>query len=111
MKFLCVLLTSLALLHCAQAPWKPSEAPIGESKSLIVETLGGPQRSWRKDGRDYWFYELSGSQPSERAILVFENGVLVQKLRPGQNPNFEELEAELKKLQPQSPKEFETLSE
>lgn len=84
---------------------------MGKSKSLVVESLGSPERSWRKDGKDYWYYNPSANQSEERVILVFENGVLVDRVQPGKDSDFSELEAELKKLKPEKSEEFETLSE
>lgn len=91
--------------------------PIGKSKSIIVESLGSPKRTWRKDGKDYWYYNPSAEDKSQRVILVFKEGRLIEKvqagaLTSGSGPSdFEELEAELKKLRPQNSQDFETLSE
>lgn len=118
MKYLCVFLSSFLLASCSHSRWKPSDVPLGKSKSIIVESLGSPQRTWRKDGKDYWYYNPSTDDKSQRVIFVFESGRLVEKVRAGavgipsaEAADFEELEAELKKLKPQSSENFETLSD
>lgn len=101
----------MLLTHCSHSRWKPQTAPIGKSKSLVVESLGSPERSWRKKGKDYWYYNPNSDHAADKAILVFENGVLIERIQPGKDTDFNELEAELKKLKPQDPGKFETLSE
>ena len=96
---------------CAQWSVKPAAVPLGKSKSSVVETLGSPDRSWRKDGRDYWYYHPLSEDPGEKAILIFENGTLTDKVQPGREAEFNELEMELKKLKPQTKDSFETLSD
>lgn len=113
MKQMCVILSSALVIQCSHGRWKPSEVPLGQSKSTVVEKLGSPDRSWRYQGKDHWYYNASPEQESEKLILVFENGVLTEKLQPGaSDKEFEELEEELKKMKSdKTPGKFETLSE
>lgn len=111
MKFQCVLLASVFLIACSTVGVKPNDLSVGAKKSVVVETLGSPDRSWRKDGKDFWFYGPHSADPQEKMILVFENGVLSEKHKPGDADDFQELEAELQKLKNPKSEKFETLSE
>lgn len=111
MKFRCVLLASVLMIACSNLGMKAGEIPTGTQKSAVVETLGGPDRSWRKDGKDFWYYSPHSKDEREKMILVFENGSLVEKLRPGEGGDFQELEVELQKLKNPNSEKFETLSD
>jgi len=88
-------------------------ARMGESKSVIVEEYGSPERTWRASGKDYWYYNARSNHPEERMILVFENGNLVEKVRPGASTKFDALEADLEKLsrEKSTKGKFQTLSD
>lgn len=95
----------LSVTSCAHKDLAKNSPPMGQTKSEIVETFGSPERSWRSDGKDHWFYSNSSK------ILTFEKGVLISIRSPESPVELEDLENELRKLKDSKAEKFETLSD
>ncbi|HAG91524.1 MAG TPA: hypothetical protein DCL41_06615 [Bdellovibrionales bacterium] len=114
MKLFCALLASLIFASCSTSPRYARTSNIGVSKSAVVEEFGSPARTWRTGGRDHWYYNANSSRAEDKIILIFENGVLVEKVQPGISSKFDRLEQELEQSKSQkkkNPGKFKTLSD
>ena len=111
MKLGCVFLASLIFISCSSSTKKIGEAQVGWQKADVLDAFGSPDRTWRSNGIDHWYYNPKSSTQEDRLILIFEEGRLVKKRRPGQDEDLEQLEKELKDLAPKPTGSFNTLSE
>ena len=48
----------------------------GMDKSQVLELLGSPQRSGRRNSKDHWLYRYYKNQQRQDLRLIFQNGQL-----------------------------------
>jgi hypothetical protein len=73
-------IVSSSVVGCSTPLKTFNNVPIGASKAYVVNELGSPRRTYRKESVDHWFYVFPGEdgQRIERELL-FENGVVISK--------------------------------
>lgn len=96
--------TSLLLMSCQLWISRQDEfdsVQVGMTKPEVIEALGSPSWSDRKNGEDRWIYFLAPHDRSSEKLVYFKKGVVSRKgLRDKPTLTAEELDA-LKKERPQ----------
>jgi outer membrane protein assembly factor BamE (lipoprotein component of BamABCDE complex) len=112
----------LLAIGCATS-LKDSLASIesGMDKSEVIDKVGSPNRSYRKDEQDIWLYRVHEEDESHLHEITFKDGHVVytgpeRDLSPKKGASLrstEEAQEELRrKLQPnKKPKEFKDIKE
>lgn len=76
------LITLFLLAGCQLAISRTEEfnqVRVGMSKQDVIETLGSPSWSERKEGEDLWIYFLDPQDRSKEKIVYFADGMVVGK--------------------------------
>jgi hypothetical protein len=110
----------LSLLKCAT--YKPGQAldkiQIGMDKSMVLESAGGPQRTFHDKGKDHWIYSYFSGEHEMIRRVVFENGRVIQIASPrlrapsdeaDSADDMQELENSLRKEQKNNKGEFKDI--
>lgn len=72
-----LLLVAVAVWSCALTPYEGSQKlKVGLDKDEVLELMGSPNTSDRKNGLDEWVYVFYHEKKEYRKLLVFENGLL-----------------------------------
>ncbi len=102
-----ILLISTFLLLMSCQLWTSrqdefNDVQLGMTKPQVIEVLGSPSWSDRKNGEDRWIYFLDPQNRSSERLVYFKKGVVSRKgLRDKPMLTAEEMDA-LKKERPQS---------
>lgn len=94
--FILLVLINNGLVGCQTSPQVAFESiEMGAKKGEVLSTLGGPVRSYRKDGYERWVYRM---QSKSGAWMIKElwlkDGVVVQKVVPEQSAQPQESDYE-----------------
>ena len=97
--------TSLLLASCQLWTTRQDEfnqVQIGMTKPEVIEVLGSPSWSDRKEGEDRWIYFLDPQDRSSERLVYFKEGIVSRKgLRDKPTLTAEEMEA-IKKDRPKT---------
>lgn len=60
--------------------------PIGAKKGRVLNELGGPVRTYRKNGVEHWVYKMQSTSGTWMyKELIFQDGTVVDKAIPEQS--------------------------
>lgn len=78
---------SSALTSCQSSPQVAFDnIPIGAKKGVVLNELGGPVRTYRKNGAEHWVYKMqSASGTWMYKELVLKDGTVINKQIPEQS--------------------------
>ncbi len=84
--FLFTLLILAALPACQTSPIVAFDnVAIGASKGEVLNDIGSPTRTYRKNGNEHWVYKLrTSSGPWVYQELVIRDGIVLRKDFPKQ---------------------------
>jgi outer membrane protein assembly factor BamE (lipoprotein component of BamABCDE complex) len=80
---------TLILLSCS-TPFHKAQKKIevGMVKSDVLELMGSPKYTFRRDSQDFWIYRYYHQKVEYESVVVFKHSDVIQKLKPIARPNL-----------------------
>ena len=65
----------LSFFSCTTLPYNNfQQVKVGDFKSDVLELVGSPKRTLRKNGKDHWIYVFYHQNPPISKEVIFEEG-------------------------------------